>query len=302
LPQLRLASAAVDGYVVDVRGGQTLLILPDGEHTELALAQDGVVTSLGVTAISARFLPDGMIIFVDGDLGLRQMDPADPTRPSDRLPAHSANGPLFLSPDGKSLAYLKPADLGPDNNEPVTNGLAVLDLATNQERVLMSVPGITLHLYGWSGTRLLLEVPHWSEETLAPDDQLLLATLETTGGQAEPQALARLPALRPGAHYPQTSLDQRYLAFDSPAGLAVAALDTGRYTLFSEAEDPLWTEAGLSVSRAGQRLEQQWSEGDLDQSQPASGPVKLPKSMAPDEHGLPPALPAARTALSCIGQ
>ena len=215
LPLTRRVSAqaaAGAGYVLDVRGDQTLLLIPE---SELALEQGGTIVPLGVTALSARFLPDGMIIFVDDDLGLRQLDPADPARPSDRLPAQSANAPLFLSPDGKTLAYLKPAGLSPGDNEPATNGVAVLDLATNQERVLFTVPGLTLHLYGWSGARLLVEAPHWSEQTLAPDDELVLATLDTTSSQPQLEALAVLPALLPGAHYPQTSLDQRYLAFDT---------------------------------------------------------------------------------------
>ncbi|MEO6626857.1 MAG: NBR1-Ig-like domain-containing protein, partial [Burkholderiaceae bacterium] len=293
LPLLRPAAeavAAADGYVLDVRGGQTLLLLPE---SELALAQGNTVTSLGVTALSARFLPDGQIIFVDGDLALRQMDPADPTRTSERLPAHSANAPLSLSPDAQTLAYLKPEGIDAVDNEPSTNGVAVLDLATNQERVLYSVPGLTLHLYGWSGTRLLLEVPHWSEETLAPDEQLVLAALDTTLDQPEPEALALLPALAPGAHYPQTSLDQRYLSFDTPSGLAVATLGSGRYTLFAGAEDPLWTEGGLTASRSGQRQAQSVTEAELSQYQPVNGPVKLPKSLAPDAHGLPPAPPTA---------
>ena len=73
----------------------------------------------------------------------------------------------------------------------------------------------------WSGDQLLMEVPHWSEDTLAPDEQMVLATLDANADQPQPEALALLPALLPGAHYPQTSLDQRYLAFDTWAGLAV---------------------------------------------------------------------------------
>ncbi len=293
VPRAGRVAAALGSYVLDVRGGQTLMLLLDGENSQLAVEQDRVVIPLGVTALSGRFLPDGLIIYVDGDLGLRQLDPADPARASDRLPAHSANAPLFLSPDGATLAYLKPADFSAGSNEPATNGVAVLDLATNQERVLMSVPGITVHLYGWSGDQLLIHVPNWSEDTLAPDDHLLLATLATTGDQVQPEALALLPAPRPNAHYPQTSLDQRYLAFDTQAGLAVAALDTGHYTLVDDAQDPLWSDKGLTFSRAGQRLSKAVTDSDLALNEPASGSVKLPHSMAPEAHGLPPASPAA---------
>src|SRR5205085_2109895 len=81
--------------------------------------------------------------------------------------------------------------------------------------------------------------------------------------------------------------------FDTLAGLAVATLDTGHYGLVANAKDPLWSDKGLTFSQAGQRQAKTIVDAELAQYQPASGAVKLPHTMAPDEHGLPPAAAAA---------
>ena len=263
--------AAAGVYVLDSRSGRTLvLILPD---LELATVSSTGETRLGVTALSARFLPDGQIAFIDQDLALRRFGPRGATT---WLPPGSANAPLFVSPDGQHLAYLKPIDLPPGENEAATNGIAVLDLATKAERLLFQAPDVSVRLYGWAGDQLLVEVPNWSPATNAPAQTLTLGLLDTDRPQAAPRALASLPALLPGARYPQTSLDQRYLAYQSDQGLVVAGLGTGRFSLTGPAAQPFWTAAGLSAVVNGQRTSLAVSEADLTQSSPATGDVALP--------------------------
>jgi len=275
-------------YVLDSRPGRTLVMqLPS---LELALQSGTGQTSLGVTALSARFLPDGDIAFIDLNLALRRLGPRGP---EDWLPPGSANAPLFVSPDGQQLAYLKPINLAPGENEAATNGIAVLDMVSGEERLLLQVPDVTVRLYGWVGRQLLVEVPTWSPTTRASAGQLALGLLNTDGPQAAPTAIANLPALLPGAHYPQTSLDQRYLAYQSTRGLIVASLSTGRYGLIGQAGDPQWTAAGLTGLLDGQRASLGWSEAALTELSPASGPVALPAAQAANIQSQSQAAPAA---------
>src|SRR5260221_7304440 len=104
-------------YVLDSRSGKTLVMLLPS--LELALQSNTGETRLGLTALSARFLPDGQIAFVDLSLALRRFAPRGA---ADWLPPSSANAPLFVSPDGQKLAYLNPIRLLPGDNEPATNG------------------------------------------------------------------------------------------------------------------------------------------------------------------------------------
>ena len=258
-------------YVLDSRSGETLvMVLPS---LELAILSNTGETRLGVEALSARFLPDGQIAFVDPNLALRRFGPRGA---SDWLPPGSANAPLFVSPDGHALAYLKPIGLQPGDNEPTANGVAVLDLAANAEQLLFQVPDVTVRLYGWVGDQLLVEVPNWSPATHAPAGTMALGLLNIDGPQAAPHALANLPPLLPGAHYPQTSLDQRYLAYQSDEGLVVASLSGGNYGVLGPGSDPRWTDAGLSAVVNGQRASGPVSPADLSQLSSASGAVALP--------------------------
>ena len=270
-------------YVLDSRSGKSLvMVLPS---LELAVLSNTGETFLGVDALSARFLPNGQIAFIGPDLALRRFGPRGAT---DWLPPGSANAPLFVSPDGQTLAYLKPIGLEPGDNEPSENGIAVLDLATKTERLLFQVPDVTVRLYGWVDQQLLVEVPNWSPATNAPLGKMVLGLLNIDGPQAAPRALANLPAVLPGAHYPQTSLDQRYLAYQSEQGLVVASLSSGSYGLKGSASDPLWTDTGLSAVVNGQRTDMAVSPADLTQFSPASGDVALPA-----ESGMPVASPTS---------
>ena len=57
-------------YILDRRSGKTLLmVLPT---QELAVLSSTGETFLGVEALSARFLPDGQIAFIDPNLALRR--------------------------------------------------------------------------------------------------------------------------------------------------------------------------------------------------------------------------------------
>ncbi len=276
-----VATAAPEAFVLDVRGDQALVLrLP---ARALARRAAGQLTDLGLTALSARFLPNGDIVAVDTDFALWRID-AQGQRAL--LPAGSANAPLFVSPDGTRLAYLKPLDLPPGEDTPLTNAVAVLDLKTSAEMVLFALSGVTPHLYGWAGDRLLLEVPTWQPATLTalgqaadaparPADQLVLATL-ATDAPGRPQALAALPPLAAGGRYPQTSFDQRYLAYDSDAGAVLADLAAGRYAVYAGRADPLWTDRGLSVLQAEARETLTWAAADLAPAPALSGPAALP--------------------------
>ncbi len=264
----RAALAASDAYVLDVRGEQALVLLLPGR--QLALRSAGQVTPLGTTALSARFLPGGDIALVDDDLALKRVGPAGI---ADWLPPGSANAPLFVSPDGHYLAFLKPEDIAAREEVafPLTNGIAVLDLtrAAATPQVLLSIPGATLNLYGWLGPQLLIEVS-------GSPGQLQLATLAVGEAAPAPQPYAALPGPLPGTSYPQTSFDQRYLAYEADGGVVVvAALATGKYALFAGESAPRWTEAGLTA--AGAALN--WAEGDLSQPAAAPGPLRLPAAV-----------------------
>jgi hypothetical protein len=260
-------------YLLDRRQGQSLvMMLPS---LELALLSNTGETRLGVEALSARFLPDGQIAYIDPELALRRFGPRGAT---DWLPPGSANAPLFVSPDGQMLAYLKPLGLSAGDNEPTANGVAVLDLASRTERTLLQVPEVTVRLYGWVGQQLLVEVPDWSPATNAPVAKMALGLLSVDGPQDAPQALANLPPLLPGARYPQTSLDQQYLAYQSDQGLVVASFSSGSYALKGPASDPLWTDIGLSAVVNGQRANVPVAASDLSLSSPATGLVALPEA------------------------
>lgn len=289
----RPARADTDVFVLDVRGDEALvLLLPE---RELARRTPTQLDRLGLAARAARFLPDGSIAAVDIALALWRIDAAGRHA---WLPAGSANAPLFVSPDGQRLAFLKPLDLAPGDDLPLTNAVAVLDLKTNAETVLFSLTGLTPRLYGWAGDRLLLEVPTWQPASAAgplrPADELILSTLATDAPNA-PQALAALPPLLPEARYPQTSFDQRHLAYTSPQGAVVVDLAAAAYAVYAEQADPLWTEAGLTAVQTQARLPLAWAAADFAAAPALSGPAALP-ALAP-EPALDTSSPAGPTAI-----
>ncbi|MCC7361988.1 MAG: peptidoglycan DD-metalloendopeptidase family protein [Anaerolineales bacterium] len=294
---LRLAAtparAAGEVFVLDVRGEAALvLLLPE---RALALRTPAGLTPLGLTARAARFLPDGSYAAVSDDLALWRIG-ADGTHAW--LPAGSANAPLFVSPDGARLAFLQPHDLTPGDDLARTNAVAVLDLKTNAVTELFRVEGVTTNLYGWLGDHLLLEVPTWTPMKDGgpgqPAGELVLATLTTEAPNA-PQALAALPALAPGSRYPQTSFDQRILAYTSAAGVVVVDLAAARFAVYAGQADPLWTETGLSAVGADARAPLAWAAADLQAAPALSGPAALPNTTL--ETGAAFAGPAATEAI-----
>ena len=259
------AAAAAEYYVLDVWAEQVLgLQLP-----ERSLAVRGPMgeVALGPTALSARFLPSGEVVYINDDLALYRLNPATGAT-VELLPEGSANAPLFVSPDGRSLAYLKPRDITTREEVllPLSNGIAVLNLDTGQELVLLEVPDVTVNLYGWAGDQLIIQIPTWDPVTLALPDTLQLAALAVTDPPTAPQPLAELPRFAPDTGYPQTSLDQRFLAYETTDGLVVAALAPGgaKYAYYKGLSEPQWTNSGLNASQDGAKSVLRWSEDDAD--------------------------------------
>jgi hypothetical protein len=276
---LRPALADAQVYMLDVRGDEALvLLLPDGE---LARREAGVLRRLGVQALSARYLPGGDAAVVDFAFALWRLDNAG-LHPW--LPPGSVNAPLFVSPDGRSLAYLKPLELVPGEPRTLSNAVAVRDLATDAERVLLEAEGLTPHLYGWAGDDLVIHIPAWTPAKdglpAQPAKELVLARLSTAGPNT-PRPVAALPSLTPGSLIPQTSFDQRYLAYTAASGVILADLTTGAFARYAGLEAPLWTEAGLTAmpvgegSGAAERGPLAWSSADLAPAPAPDGPVDL---------------------------
>jgi len=233
----------VEFLILDVQGEKSLgLLLPT---RELAIRyQEGDVRKLGVFALDAKFLASGDLLFIDNSLALRRLGSEDITT---ILPPHSANGPLFVNQDQQRVAYLKPKDYPEGSDIPLTNGIAVMDLANGEEQLLFAVSGVTIHLYGWSGDRLVVEVPYWSPFTLNPADNTILGLLHSDHPSTSIPSFASLPAVLPNSPYPQTSFDQKYIAYQSSQGVVVASLVTPTYALLTDARSPRWTETGLEV-------------------------------------------------------
>ncbi len=289
------AAAAGEFYVLDVWAEQVLgLQLP-----ERALTRRGPTgaVALGTSALSGRFLPSGEVVYIDDDLALWRLNPATGAV-LQLLPSASANAPLFVSPDGRTLAYLKPRDIASREEVlfPLSNGIAVLALDSGVEQVLLEVPDVTVNLYGWAGDQLIIQIPTWDPVTLALPDVLQLASLSVTEPTQPPTPLAELPGFKPATRYPQTSLDQGYLAYETPGGLVVAALsgaDT-KYALYKGISEPQWTESGLSVSQSGAKTPLLWSEDDLISQAPKAKTLAWPPAA-----GLWPSHPAWPRPMPC---
>ena len=289
------AVAASEFFVLDQWAEQVLgLALPERALTMRGPTGD---VDLGTRALSARFLPSGEILFIDDDLALKRLNPATGGL-VELLPSGSANAPLFINPDGGSVAYLKPRDLASREEVlfPMSNGIAVLDLQTRVERVLLEVPDVTVNLYGWSGDRLLVQIPTWDPVTLALPDVMQIAALPVSGAHSLPSPVAELPPLDPAARYPQTSLDQRFLAYETPGGVVVATLASGgaAYAVYDDLRDPLWTEDGLTVAQASTRKTLEWSVKDVSKAAPALGALAWPP------HALASEVPAASAEANAI--
>jgi murein DD-endopeptidase MepM/ murein hydrolase activator NlpD len=272
------ARASGSEYVFDVRGGQSLVMLVPSR--ELAVRQGASLSGLGLPVYSARFLPDGDIAAIDIDFALWRIGPAGR---AEWLPPGSANAPLFVSPDGTRLAYTKPADFEDGSTFPLTSGIAVLDLASGHERLLLEVPGLTLGLYGWLGDDLVIHVPAWDPATLQPAPTLTLARLPADGS-GPPERLAELPRLDATSVYPQTSFDQRFISYESPAGVVVASLADAAYAEYAGRSEPLWTAEGLTTAEAGERQLLAWAEHDVSLQAAASGALPVPSAAALPAH------------------
>ena len=266
-------------YLLDVRGSQSLVLLLPSR--ELAVRDGQSLSLLGLTAYSARYLPDGDIAAVDTDLALWRIGAGGPAA---WLPPGSVNAPLFVSPDGRQLAYTKPNDFEDGSTYPLTNGIAVLDLQTGQERRLMELPGLTIGLYGWSGNSLIIDVPTWDPQTLLPAEHLTLALLPADGS-GPPERLAQLPRQAADSPYPQTSFDQNFLSYEGPEGVVLVSLADASYAQFPGRAEPMWAADGLTTSEAGARRRLDWAESDLSLVAPSGGPLLLPELEPLPEEG-----------------
>ena len=212
-------------YLDNRDGGQLILLLPE---KSLIYQYNDQSSWLRDSIISARYLPDGRIIAIQDDLSLIIMD--GNTSEVKLLPAKSANGPLFVSPDGHRLAYVKPMDFE-DGAIPYTNGIAVYDLNMKRETVLYAIPYASIHLYGWLDDSLAVEVPYWDPATLQPSPYMFLGRLSSSTPSASIATIAQLPAIRPGSNYPDTSPDQQWLIYDSRTGRVVVDFHHNRYVV-----------------------------------------------------------------------
>jgi len=256
------ASQGDDLLMLDISGERSLvLIFPS---RELVLDIGGNIVSLGVTALAAKFVNSEEILFIDETLSLKRLDP---NGISPILPESRANGPLFISKDRRYAAYLKPSDfLG--GTIPHTNSVAVMDLANNTEQTLFGIPGITIHLYGWSGDSLVVEVPYWSPITLSPPEELVLGVLPLSDRPTQIGAFASLPRLLANSKYPQTSFDQSAIAYETDSDdVVISSLETPSYAIISDVRDPMWAKDGLTVVRGNMRVpvdlsSLMWTEGN----------------------------------------
>jgi murein DD-endopeptidase MepM/ murein hydrolase activator NlpD len=264
------ASASPSSIVLDsLREKKLIVMLPSHELVlQSAIAQK----KLGVTALSARFLPSGDIVLIDTSLALRKIGSAGLI---EILPPKSANAPLFVSTDGRRIAYLKPRDfLGGDT--PLTNGIAIIDLDSKKEHLLFEVPNLTIHLYGWRDNSLVVEVPNWSQITRLPSEYMVLGLLATDGASSSINAFASLPMLLPGSDYPQTSFDQQYVSYQADTGVIIVSLKNATYDLVANAQNLNWDENGLVVIHNQAQLLMPFRTFTLSTSAKVTGNVAIP--------------------------
>jgi len=280
LPTALAAGQGLDGLILLDRRGDTLLGWSETNFGLYLIGPDGERRAMSVTAFSAQFIGDTDVLYVDRDLALKRIGPGGAET---LLPAGQANGPVFVNPDGQTVAYLKPLDFE-GGTTPYTNGVAVLDLVTGIETLLFQLPRVTVHLYGWLGQSLVVEVPNWTQDTLEPDPTMHLGLLSTTGLQTQITAYSDLPASRSGSPYPYTSPLQTHLAYEAAEGVVVVSLNNRSYTVLAGGSRPRWTSQGLSILR--QTHEETIALGGLDwtMTTPLNPKVPLP-SVAPAAFG-----------------
>ncbi|MFZ4662325.1 MAG: M23 family metallopeptidase, partial [Caldilineaceae bacterium] len=225
----QLPAPEADEFFLDSYANQQLILsLPSkklihrvGERSEY----------ISEPVVSARFLSDGRIIAIRDNLSLVVLD--SQFQVTELLPSKSANGPLFVSPDSKHVAYLKPTDFE-GGDIPFTNGIAVFDLQTRLETVLFKLPYVTVLLYGWFGDSLLVDVPYWDSHTLQPSPYMFLGKLPSDSPSTSIPMFARLPAIQPGGNYPVRVKELPWLVYKSIDGGVIVDLEKGLYAKTNE--------------------------------------------------------------------
>lgn len=218
-------------FVLDAAGGRELgVTLPD---MTLFCGPSRARVDLGVQAVAAAFDREGHIWYVTPSMSLHYLnDQVDQTV----LGPKSVNSPIYVDAAGGRLAFTYPRDFV--DEMPLTNGIAVLDLALRQVQVWASVPGHTLYCYGWLGDKLIVARP-WEEAAN-------LCALSSSG-EFEPLAgLQGLPVIR---QFGQRSFDGRYIAYGADQGTILVDCRRGTYRIVAGGRYPNWTASGLRVYR-----------------------------------------------------
>lgn len=222
-------------YVLHGVGNKELVL--KGEGRDLIVIEGKSEKALKVQAMNAKFGPDGAIYFINMNLGLEKVLPnGEIVR---ILPDATVNGPLLINASGSMLAYSKPSDF--DGDIPLTNGIAILDLKTNQERILKTIPGETIKLLAWRGNQLVIELPPYGAERT-----LSILSLD---GELSPGLTLKRP--KGDSAYPVPSFDSKYLAAETDAGVAIVSLADLRIKKTISGSSPEWRLKGLKVNWRG---------------------------------------------------
>ena len=211
-----------------------------GSARTLHLVSGQADEALGVNVVSAQFGAD-VVFYVTRDFSLMQWSAKDGVQ--QLLPPGSANGPLRINAEMDKLAYTKPFDL-PAENMPDTNGVAVYDLRTGQEKVLAKVEKRTINLFGWDRQDLLVEMPPYQPT-------LDIAHLTLDGRVIPiPEFTGRIPKTA-DAVYPRLSFDRRYLAYETKDGLHLINIAARTDKLVQRAAFSAWQTGGIEVTVDG---------------------------------------------------
>lgn len=221
-----------DSVELDVRGSARALVMKKGT-TETEIATDVLSAKLGL---------HGEIYYIGLDLALYQAQPGGATK--QLLPPKAANGPLLLNRDLGMLAYTKPYDFA-EENVPDTNGVAVYDLNTGQEKIVAKVSNRTINLFAWNGDALVVEMPPYQ-----PTLELTVLRLNGTH-EPMPELSGKIRKTR-DAMYPQASFDHRHLAYEVNNGVFVVDLQGRKVRFEPGASAASWTGKGLEAKKAGQ--------------------------------------------------
>lgn len=138
---------------------------------------------------------------------------------------------------------------------PLTNAVAILDLETKRESVLLVRKGLTIHLYGWQNDNgLIVEIPPQQLQNNKLPTVTSFFRLTLDGSLSPITGLDKLPFPVPGSAYPRTSFDQRWIAYESSGGTIVVSIEQNTFQSITGARRPIWLKEGLVVELDDQRM------------------------------------------------